>query len=406
MSKPDTVAILRDPATIRTRAHMLLQMGIDKHLSHFRVNMDKMDGVADFVATVIRDNYPDLKIPYHGRWRHFTVDGQDRWSMLEGLFTDRLEMVRSAIDLAVISVLLDAGAGAEWRYREATGAKSVAGRSEGLALASFHMFREGLFSSDRSHPHRVDAVALGSLDERKLAAGFQAGPKNPMTGLDGRIKLVKSLSMAVNTHRDLFGVGPARPGHLFDALGAGKRELPAKEILAALLSGFESIWPGRMVVKGHNLGDVWTHSALVFHDDTNHLMPFHKLSQWMAYSLLEPFEWAGVKVVGLDELTGLAEYRNGGLFVDTGLLTLVSKEDIEKTHKPSDELIVEWRALTVALLDQLRQPVAERLGLQPKDFPLARLLEGGSWHAGRRIAKEKRDGAEPPLKIKTDGTVF
>jgi hypothetical protein len=45
-------------------------------------------------------------------------------------------------------------------------------------------------------------------------------------------------------------------------------------------------------------------------------MPFHKLSQWLTYSLLEPFEWAGVPVHGLDALTGLPEYRNGGLLLD------------------------------------------------------------------------------------------
>jgi len=39
-------------------------------------------------------------------------------------------------------------------------------------------------------------------------------------------------------------------------------------------------------------------------------MPFHKLSQWLTYSLLEPFEWAGVRIHRLDELTGLPEYRN------------------------------------------------------------------------------------------------
>ena len=51
-------------------------------------------------------------------------------------------------------------------------------------------------------------------------------------------------------------------------------------------------------------------------------MPFHKLSQWLTYSLLEPFEWAGVTVTGLDALTGLPEYRNGGLLLDTGVLRL------------------------------------------------------------------------------------
>jgi len=42
------------------------------------------------------------------------------------------------------------------------------------------------------------------------------------------------------------------------------------------------------------------------------IVPFHKLTQWLTYSLLEPLETAGLTVVNLDELTALPEYRNGG----------------------------------------------------------------------------------------------
>ena len=384
--KADAVKYLRDPSTIRTRAHQILDLGVAGKLDYFRVHMDKLGAVADLVAETIRGNYPDLKIPYHGRWRHFTAGGIDRWTPLQNKITDRDEMVRAAIDLAVVSVLLDAGAGAQWKYKE-SGTGVEIGRSEGLALASFHMFADGLFSSDKKHPLQADAEGLAKLDDRKLAAGFQTGPNNPMLGLEGRIQLVKSLSLALKAHPEIFGKNNPRPGNLYDTLGKGHTTVVAKDILGALLSGFETIWPGRIVVQGHNLGDVWTHKKITAADNTAQLMPFHKLSQWLTYSLLEPFEWAGIRVTGLDELTGLAEYRNGGLFVDTGLITLVDEANLEKAHKPSDEIIVEWRALTVALLDKLRLPVAERLGLAPEAFPLARLLEGGSWHAGRKIAK-------------------
>jgi hypothetical protein len=402
----DPVRVLRDPATIRARAHMLLALARENKLRHFTLQADKLPVVADYTAEVIRQNYPDLAIPYHGRWRHFGYGSIDRWGDLAGRFSNAEEMVRAAIDLAVISVLLDAGAGAQWKYKEEGRGGMEAGRSEGLALASFHMFRHGLFSSDARQPLRVDAGALALLDERKLAQGFQAGPRNPMAGLEGRIQLIKSLALALTAHPELFGRAISRPGNLYDALGKGKAEVRAADILAALLDGFETIWPGRIIVQGRNLGDVWMHRALEFDDETNHLMPFHKLSQWLTYSLLEPFEWAGAKVTGLDALTGLAEYRNGGLFVDMGVLALRNPRDVEKSYQPSDELIVEWRALTLALLDELRLPVAGRLGLKPESFPLARLLEGGTWQAGRKIAREKRTSADPPLKIMSDGTVF
>ena len=57
-------------------------------------------------------------------------------------------------------------------------------------------------------------------------------------------------------------------------------------------------------------------------DATNGLIPFHKLSQWLAYSLIEPLQAAGIAVTDIDGLTGLAEYRNGGLFVDAGVISL------------------------------------------------------------------------------------
>jgi hypothetical protein len=69
-------------------------------------------------------------------------------------------------------------------------------------------------------------------------------------------------------------------------------------------------------------------------------------------------------------------------------------------------LIVAWRAMTVALLDRLAPLVRERLGVSRDSFPLARMLEGGTWVAGRRIAAERRADGGPPFTIISDGTVF
>jgi hypothetical protein len=135
-------------------------------------------------------------------------------------------------------------------------------------------------------------------------------------------------------------------------------------------------------------------------------VPLHKLSQWLAYSLVEPLQEAGVKVIELDGLTGLAEYRNGGLFMDRGVLVLRDPADAERSWGVGDPLVVGWRAMTVALLDRIAPLVREELGLEEAAFPLARVLEGGTWAAGRIAAKEKRDGGGPPLSIVSDGTVF
>jgi hypothetical protein len=136
------------------------------------------------------------------------------------------------------------------------------------------------------------------------------------------------------------------------------------------------------------------------------LVPFHKLSQWLTYSLIEVFEDAGVAVAGIEALTGLPEYRNGGLFLDLGVLRLRDRGLAEAELAPGHAAVVEWRALTVALLDRIAPPLRARLGRDEAALPLSRLLEGGTWAAGRRIAAERRADGGPPLRILSDGTVF
>ena len=74
--------------------------------------------------------------------------------------------------------------------------------------------------------------------------------------------------------------------------------------------------------------------------------------------------------------------------------------------RSNSALVVGWRALTVALLDQIAPLVRERLGLTAEEFPLACVLEGGTWAAGRRLAREKRPDGGPPIAVASDGTVF
>jgi hypothetical protein len=197
-------------------------------------------------------------------------------------------------------------------------------------------------------------------------------------------------------------------GGLYDVLAARAKggKLAAAEVLAAVLDGLGSIWPGRSTLGGVNLGDVWPHEALDGPGVADGLVPFHKLSQWLTYSLLEPLEGAGIEVTDLDGLTGLAEYRNGGLFVDLGVLALVDPTATDRAHAPGSELIVEWRALTVVLLDRVAERVREELGLDAASFPLAKVLEGGTWAAGRKAASERRSDGSPPIQLKSDGTVF
>jgi len=403
------VARLRTPAAIRERCREILALADDDRLAHFRLHRERLDATAGFVLATIEDCYPDLEIPFHSRWRHFQVGGVDRWQSLAGKLAgeSRDSIARTRIDLAVASVLLDAGAGDAWRYLESDSGKSFA-RSEGLAVASFDMFAAGEFSAHPQEPLRVDAGGLARLDAQRLQRAFQVRPDNPLVGAAGRVALMQSLGQALASHAELFGERDPRVGNLYDFLSsrAVGGQLPATEILAALLRGLAPIWPGRVQLDGENLGDVWRHRAIRRDDPSDGLVPFHKLSQWLTYSLVEPLQEAGLRVTELDALTGLAEYRNGGLFVDLGVLAWKNPADAERAHDVGSELVVEWRALTVALLDELAALLRARLDVDAESLPLMKILEGGTWTAGRRAARERRAGGGSPVTVVSDGTVF
>jgi hypothetical protein len=348
-------------------------------------------------------------VPLHSRWRHFEFHGVDRWAALARAKSwGHDEAARAAFDLAIVSVLLDAGAGPTWSYRDRTTGVAI-GRSEGLALATLAMFEDGLFSHDSRDPLRVDAAILRDLPADKLRQGFQVSDKNPLVGIEGRLELLRRLGQVVAERPDVFGRKDSpRPGGLFDALTASAqaKAIPAPDILSALLMHLAPIWPSRQVLAGVPLGDCWLHPLLQTQDATDRLVPLHKLSQWLAYSLIEPLQWAGTTVTDVGGLTGLAEYRNGGLFVDTGVLSLRNATDATRAHDVGSPLVVEWRALTVALLDRLAIEVRRRLNLDATAFPLAKVLEGGSWAAGRALAAKLRPDGSPPIRVVSDGSVF
>jgi hypothetical protein len=401
----DELTKLRSAAAVRERCGMVYRWVADGRSPHFTLDESRLPAVAAYVGEVTRADYPDLRIPYHSRWRHFSVGGVDRWGELaSGLEVEAIERARIAVDLATVSVLLDAGAGDAWTYRE--GERSF-GRSEGLAVASIAMFRAGAFSSDPRTPSRVDHVALANIGAATLARHFQVDAKNPLVGLEGRSALLRRLGVALADRPDLFGRAPARPGNLVDhVLSRDKNRIAAAAVLAALLDGLSPIWPSGLTLDGVPIGDAGRHPGARIGDATDHIVPFHKLSQWLTYSLLEPLETAGLKVERLNELTALPEYRNGGLLVDLGVIRPRIAIDPQVRHEVSSELVVEWRALTVVLMERLVDPVRAELGLD-QSFAMPHMLQGGTWTAGRKIARELRPPDGPsPIPIAADGTVF
>ncbi|MEO9328892.1 URC4/urg3 family protein [Gordonia aurantiaca] len=398
-------ASLRSAAAVRERSRQLLVRARAGRSAWFAVDDAALATAADVVVETTRERYPDGDIPFHSRWRHFEAGGVDRLTALDdALPGDTADRSRALIDVVVVSVLLDAGAGPDWRYHEASTGRELT-RSEGLGVASWDAFRSGLFSGDPTHPLRVDAKGLRSISVDSLGAAFQVTRSNPLAGLEGRVELLRRLGDTLAGRPEIFGV-PGRPGGLFDLFsGDGRTTLRAPDLLAAVLTHLAPIWPSDNRIGSEPLGDCWRHEAVSGPGITAGWVPFHKLSQWLTYSLLEPFVWAGVEVTDLDGLTGLPEYRNGGLLLDTGVLALRDEAWARVEWEVGDPLVVEWRALTVALLDEIADLVRERLGADPATMPLACVLEGGTWAAGRMLAARLRNGL-PPLTIRSTGTVF
>jgi hypothetical protein len=162
-----------------------------------------------------RDFAPDYaSIPPHGRWQHFNVGGRDRIAELLAIWPasiDSSERCRRLLDLFLVSVLLDAGAGTSWSYKSKQNGRTYR-RSEGLAIASLEMFKDGIFSSNSNQPHQVDMEGLQRLNVKVLAHGLQVSEKNPIAGLEGRTGLLTRLGGALGNH-ELFGAD-GRPGNM------------------------------------------------------------------------------------------------------------------------------------------------------------------------------------------------
>ena len=405
ITQRNLVAYLRSPIAIRERCEELFAMVLEGNSSYFTCNLDRLGQVADYVIDVMHAEYPDLHIPFHSRWRHFEAGGIERLKDFDRALAhlEPTEKAVAKLDLAILSILLDAGAGSSWVYYEENTESSFK-RSEGLAIASLHMFSQGSFSSDRHQIYCADARKLQALGESELATGFQVSSENYLVGFSGRLKLLQKLGRVLLSKPEMFGATNPRPGNLVHYLSSKVKnnKLAAASILEALLEGFSDIWPGRLQFDGVNLGDVWSHPGIK--DDG--FVPFHKLSQWLTYSLLEPLQELGWEITGLDDLTGLPEYRNGGLCIDLGLIEVKRPNVLRSPHPVSSEVIVEWRALTVIMLDRIAGKIREKLDMTPKELPLVKILQGGTWLAGRKIAAELRTDGIPPIQIESDGTVF
>ncbi|KAI0110606.1 DUF1688-domain-containing protein [Hypoxylon sp. NC0597] len=458
----DAAGYLKSLGAVRERCKIVTDKALRNNLNHFDVDVTKFPDVVSFVCGIIKRDFdpPFSSIPPHGRYQHFCVGGRDRVANLLATFpenVDSTEKCRRLIDLFLVSVLLDAGAGTGWSFKSAENGR-VYRRSEGLAIASLEMFKAGLFSGNPSNKFQVDKEGLRGLTVEQLAKGMQSRPGNEVAGLEGRAQLLIRLGDALAKKTDYFG-DDGRPGNMIDYLlthpttQASSTPIVILPVLwNVLVNGLAPIWPpSRTAIDGVSLGDAWPCSSMPqqappptspglspFPNSQSgsgaaaweSILPFHKLTQWLTYSLMQPMQnLLKIQFAGTELLTGLPEYRNGGLFIDLGVLTL-KHDDMERglqnyndycrrtgtkgvevapMFEPSDDVIVEWRGVTVGFLDKLLTEVNKALkkDLNGGELTLAQLLEAGSWKGGREIAEVSRPNTkEPPILIDSDGTVF
>ena len=273
------VEYLLSPTAVRERSKKVYESALNGS-THFEVHPEKIPEVAKFVLEVTRSNYPDLNIPFHSRWGHFQAGKIDRLKVLNEKLADfdAIEKTRIKIELAIVSVLLDAGAGMQWKLKDPFSAGTFS-KSEGLAIASLDLFLKGAFHSQGKIG--ADSEGLKKFSKAKLEESFQVTAENPLLGIDGRVQLLNTLGKTFEG---------SRPGVLADEWVSKSKNgtLQAVEILKTILHKLGPIWPGRLTLNGINMGDVWSYEGT--------LVPFHKLSQWMSYSLMEPLMEYGIKI--------------------------------------------------------------------------------------------------------------
>ena len=384
-------------STVRDRCKQIFLLAKEGK-THFKLNLDKLDEVAQFVCNVILDSYPTLDIPFHSQWRFFRSNKTNHFLEFyekTELFTLR-EQIKAKLNLIIISVLLEGVAGSRWRYREDKKEYSLA---EGQFMACFRMFMSGTFSNNSNNPLQVDAEKLSKLSLSDLEMGFQSNENNFLVGLEERLNLLHKLSVILLNENCFLNKKETGLGNILDYLleisSCYGGSLSCAQIFTEVQKLFHPLWLGKLKMAEVNLGDTWIYKSPV--TSAVSVIPFHTHAQWLTYTLLEPLAESGLCIQKINELTGLAEYRNSGLMLDSGLIELKDVTLKEKAHPIESELIVEWRAITVILLDKLAKHIRVVLGKSEIELPLAKVLEGGTWLAGKRLAQKFREGA-PPLK--------
>lgn len=396
-------SVLRTTQTVRDRCGQVLAWTRASHSPWFEVDDDALEVAARRLATLTRQLHADQGGPIAGCWRRFAAGGVDRRVWLERLLAAEPpeQRTHARIDLAVVCEYLGQVPDDSWSYAEAATGQRFTGR-EGLAVALWHAFCAGLFSSDPQRPLQADAAGLRGVVTDHLGLALQAGRAWAWPDLQACAIALRRLGEVLSEQPEVFGEA-GRPSGLFDTLispyGVAvphTADIRAHDILSQLLMTLSGLTPGGAQIGGVALGDCWQHPAA--HGAGEGWVPLHARMQAITCALLEPFEWAGVQVRELSALTALADVLHGNLLLDTAVLRLRDPQSARTVWPRDAEIVIEWRALTVALLEELAPRVQHHRGRGDAGPGTAGLLIGRFEPAATALTLLRPEG-RPALRV-------
>lgn len=403
---------LRTTHAVRERCARLLAHARTRGSAWFDVDEDAMRSSAREVATTIRHDFPRLNVPVHSVWRLLGQDGIDRREQLEQPLQQLTpaERTHARLDFAVVAVLLSTAMGSASPYTEPATGRRLAGEA-GRVVGTLHAFNAGLFSSDPQRPFQCDAHGLRGVVTDQLAGVLQVHPPEAQEALGRQAVLLRRLGELLSEQPEVFGED-GRPAGVFDVIvspyGHGiphTADVDAHDILSQLLTTLPGLWPGAGQLGGVALGDCWRHGDAGGDGPSREWVPLHATLQALALSLLEPFFWGGVQVRGIGGLTAIADRPLCDWMLETGVLRLRDERTASSDWTCGDAVVVEWRALSLALMEEMAPLMRDFLGCERSELPMGCILEGVA-----RAADRNRSGRHPArrslLRVDSEPALF
>ncbi len=398
--------LLRTTEAVRDRCRQVLAWTRAGHSPWFEVDDAALESAAQQVAALTGPQRAGRDGPIANCWRRFSAGGVDRRAWLERLLAAEPpdQRTHARIDLALVCETLGEAPDSHWSYTEAATGRVLTGR-EGLAVAAWHAFTAGLFSSDPQRPLQADAAGLRGVVAAPLGRVLQAGASFPPQDLHARALALRRLGEVLSEQPEVFGAA-GRPSGLFDSVISPygfavppTADVRAHDILSQLLMTLSGLTPGGAQVGGVPLGDCWRHPAAQGPGASQGWLPLHAGMQTITGALLEPFEWAGVQVRDRSDLTAPADADHGNLLLDTQVLRLRDPRSAQTVWSRAEAIVIEWRALTVALLDELAPRVQRHLAAGDTRRGVAALLTGRLEPVARALALLRPKG-RPVLRVR------